>query len=175
MPQEAKLEKHEGGMAPAGDGWYILHASEAMWITSDRFSTNCLFEGPRRHFPQIGINIRVIEPGRPACLYHSETTQEDFYVISGECLLLVEGEERRLRAGHFVHCPPGTHHVFIGAGDGPCAILMVGARTPGQGVRYPVSEAAARHGASAEKETTDPREAYGDLRRVPAKPIWPLP
>jgi len=121
MPEEARLEKHEAGTAPVGDGWYVLHASEATWLRSDRFGTICNFEGPRRLFSQIGINIRVIEPGRPASLYHGETNQEDFFVLSGECNLIVEEKEIRLRAGHFVHCPPGTLHVFVGAGDGPCA------------------------------------------------------
>lgn len=175
MPEEAKLEKGEAGTAPADDGWYILHASEATWVSSPRFGTGCSFEGPRRHFTQLGMNLRVLEPGQPACLYHSESAQEDFYVLSGECLVVIEDQERRLKAGHFVHCPPGTHHVFVGAGDKPCAILMVGARPPDHKLRYPVSEAARRHNASATKETTDPREAYGDIKRAPTKPIWPLP
>ena len=81
-------------------------------------------------------------------------------MLAGECVLLVEGEERRLRAWDFVHCPAGMEHIFIGAGDAPCAIFMVGARGDDWNVVYPVSELAARHDASVHAETTDPDEAY---------------
>lgn len=54
--------------------------------------------------------------------------QEDFLVLAGEALAIVEGEEHPLRRWDFVHCPPGTSHVIIGAGEGPCLVLAVGAR-----------------------------------------------
>jgi len=95
-------------------------------------------------------------------MYHGEVTQEDFLILAGECLLLVEGEERLLKAWDFVHCPAWTEHVFVGAGSGPCAILMIGARAGGEDghVRYPVAEVAQKHGAGVEQETTKPAEAY---------------
>jgi uncharacterized cupin superfamily protein len=93
-------------------------------------------------------------------MYHAEDGQEDFLVLAGECLLLVEEEERPLRAWDFFHCAPGTRHVFVGAGSGPCLILAVGTRLPESGVVYPVSELARRHGAGVERETRLPREAY---------------
>lgn len=98
----------------------------------------------------------------PTACTHGEDDQEDFLVLSGECLLIVEGEERRLGAWDFVHCPPWTEHAFVGAGDGPCLLLAVGSRTrtEGSGIRYPVNEAALRHGAGVETETSDPDEAY---------------
>ena len=80
-------------------------------------------------------------------------------MLSGECLLLVEGQERRLRAWDFVHCPAWTEHVFVGAGDGPCAILAIGGRSGGD-VIYPASELAQRHGAGVAQETPEPRVAY---------------
>ncbi len=61
-------------------------------------------------------------------MYHWEADQEDFLVVSGEALLIVEGEERPLRQWDFVHCPPGTKHTILGAGDGPCIVVAVGAR-----------------------------------------------
>jgi uncharacterized cupin superfamily protein len=102
--------------------------------------------------------------------------QEDFLVLSGECLLLVEEEERPLKAWDFVHCSPGTRHIFIGAGEGPCAILMVGARGEDKTLHYPPSEVAAKHGASASEETTSPREAYADWPRdfEQVRATWPL-
>ena len=117
--------------------------------------------GRRRAFAQVGYTLAVLQPGQPNGLYHREDNQEDFLVLSGECLLLVEGEERRLQAWDFVHCPPGTEHIFVGAGDGPCVIFMAGARRgwPNKGIVYPRSELALRHGAGVETET-EPAEAY---------------
>jgi uncharacterized cupin superfamily protein len=97
-------------------------------------------------------------------MYHGEEEQEDFLVLAGECLLLIEGEERPLKAWDFVHCPSGTEHVFVGAGTGPCAVLAVGSRSGG-GVVYPASELAQRHGAGVPVETRKPEEAYADFKR----------
>jgi len=108
----------------------------------------------------------VLKPGQPNCMYHGEDAQEDFLVLSGECLLPVEGAERRLRAWDFVHWPPWTEHVFVGAGTGPCVVLMVGERRLGSGIRYPVSELARRHGAGVERETDSPKEAYARFAGV---------
>ena len=114
-------------------------------------------------FAQLGINITVLEPDQSS-MYHAESNQEAFLVLAGECRLLVEGGERRLRPWDFFHSPPWTEHAFVGAGDGPCVILMVGAHL-GPDVRYPVSELAARYGASVEKETSDPGQAYATAER----------
>jgi uncharacterized cupin superfamily protein len=86
-------------------------------------------------------------------------------VLSGECRLLVEGGERLLRPWDFFHCPAGTEHVFVGAGDGRCVILMAGARREDEQLLYPASELAARYGASAEEETSDPKQAYARFER----------
>ncbi len=177
MAEQARLEKREFGMAPAADGWFVLHAQDATWLASDGFGTACLFEGRKGVFNQLGFNIRVLEPGQPASLYHSETAQEDFFVLSGECIVIIEEQEIRLGPGHYVHCPPGTHHVFVGAGKGPSVILMAGARPPDLKLRYPVCDVARKHGASAKTETAEPREAYGrtPVFHRPVPPIWPLP
>ena len=157
MVSEAPLRKTDAGLVPEGEGWFVLNATGALWREGD-FGAYTRFEGDAR-FPQFGINIGVLRPGQPACMYHGEDNQEDFLVLSGECLLLVEGEERRLRAWDFVHCPAWTEHVFVGAGEGPCAILAVGARAS-EDVVYPRSEVALRHNAGVETETSDGREAY---------------
>ena len=167
MP-EAPLEDSGSGLAPAGDGWFVVNVRDAQWLTSESgekqpSGSECSFESAKAEFTELGIRLHVLPPGEPNGLYHSESTQEDFLVLSGECLLLVEGEERRLGAWDFVHCPAGTEHIFVGAGDGPCAILMVGARVGEWQVRYPESEVAARHGASAAAETSDPDVAYADF------------
>jgi uncharacterized cupin superfamily protein len=173
---EARLHDTGSGLAPAGDGWFVVNVRDAQWLASETRSTRdeaskeaerkitsgseCSFESRAVEFPQLGIRVHVLEPGEPNGLYHGENQQEDFLVLSGECLLLVEGQERPLRAWDFVHCPPWTEHIFVGAGDGPCVILMAGGRSEDWQVRYPVSELAGRYGASAEEETSDPDQAY---------------
>jgi uncharacterized cupin superfamily protein len=86
-------------------------------------------------------------------------------VLSGECLLIVEDEERRLVAWDFFHCPGGTAHVIVGAGDGPAVVVAVGARGGRKGLLYPVADVALRHGAGVEEETNQYAQAYA---RFPA-------
>jgi uncharacterized cupin superfamily protein len=151
MVPEAPLRRTDAGLVPEGEGWFVVNARDALW-KEGAFGSYTRFEGDAR-FPQLGINIGVLRPGQAACMYHREEDQEDFLVLSGKCLLLVEGEERPLRAWDFVHCPPSTEHVFVGAGDGPCAILAVGGRSS-RDVVYPRADVALRHLAGVERETT---------------------
>jgi uncharacterized cupin superfamily protein len=164
MTDEARLEQTDNGLVPRGDGWFVVNAREAPWWHSDRFGSACVFEGDVR-FPDLGVNIQVLAPGEPNCMYHAENAQEDFLVLSGECLLLVEGEERALQQWDFVHCPAWTEHVFVGAGDGPCAILMIGARPAHEELLYPVVELARKHDAGVAKETSSGQEAYAPFPR----------
>lgn len=172
MP-EAKLTQNEHGLKPQGEGWYILNARAAEWTENPHFGQFLNFEGDVR-FPQIGINIHILQPGQPACKYHSESPQEAFLVLYGRCLLIVEGEERELGPWDFFHCPSGVEHVFVGAGDGPCGILMVGNRVGDEGLNYPRNEVAAKYGASVEVTTPDPKVAYEGLRERKTIPC-PLP
>jgi uncharacterized cupin superfamily protein len=171
MVEEAALEEVGSGLAPATDGWFVVNVGDAAWVRNDAFGARCVFEAsPRvlrdrpdleaRWFPEVGFTLAVLEPGRPSGLYHAESNQEDFLVLAGECLLLVEGEERPLRAWDFVHCPPGTEHSFVGSGDRPCVIFMSGGRTPERSIVYPRSELALGHGGGVETETPEPAEAY---------------
>ncbi len=165
MTGEARLEETESGLEPAAEGWFVLNARDAAWLNQRGvFGYGCPF-GSRGEglFAQLGVRLVVLRPGEPNCRYHAESQQEDFLVLSGECLALIEGEERPLKAWDLVHCPPGTEHVFVGAAAGPCVIMMVGARLPEGDIVYPVSELALKHGAGVERETHDPREAYADL------------
>ena len=140
--------------------WFTVNVRDTPWMTHETFGSACRFEDREAPFPQLAINLRVLQPGQPNCLYHQESPQEDFLVLAGECLLLVEGEERPLRAWDFVHCPSGTEHIFVGAGAGPCVIFMTGARSKERTIVYPRSELASRHGAGVETETSLPAEAY---------------
>jgi uncharacterized cupin superfamily protein len=159
-----------------GPGWFVVNVADAPWVGRPGGGAYAEFEPPGRPFAELGISVCVLEPGRPNGRYHSENQQEDFLVLHGECLLLVEGEERALRAWDFVHCEPGVTHIFVGAGDGPCAILMAGSRRPDERLHYPRDELAARYDASAAQSTDDPAEAYADWGPHEPRdpPPWPL-
>ena len=170
---EAPLEETGFGVMPAGRGWFVLNARDARWFEKPGRGKEPSLQG-KGDFPQLGMGLTVLEPGEPMSMYHWETDQEDFLVLAGEALLVVEGEERPLRQWDFVHCPPGTQHVIVGAGDGPCVVFAVGAlenHTVGSRVEgtlegtddwgaYTVDEAALRHGAGMEEETNDADVAY---------------
>ena len=161
MVPEAPLEQTDHGLVPKGDGWFVLNAREARWLDgSHPLGAYCGFEGESR-FEQLGINLSVLQPGQPMAMYHWEDDQEDFLVLHGEAVLIVEGQERPLRRWDLVHCPRGTKHVIVGAGDGACVVLAVGSRSAGEDWgAYPVDETALRHGAGVERETAAPAEAY---------------
>lgn len=175
MP-EARLEDSGSGLVPVTEGWFVVNVRDAEWWFADSRGGMCGFENEYGRepveFEELGIRVTLIEPGQIS-LYHAEHDQEAFLVLSGECLLIVEGEERRLRRWDFFHSPPWTEHGFVGAGEGPCAILMAGSRT-GPGGRYPVSEVAARYGACVDEETSDWRQAYANVEqfRRERPPNW---
>jgi uncharacterized cupin superfamily protein len=172
MVEEARLEQLDTGLAPVTEGWFVVNVRDAAWVQSEELGDACIFEGDDVSFPQVGYTIGVLQPGQ-ASRYHREANQEDFLVLAGECIALIEEEERHLTAWDFVHCPAGTDHAFVGAGEGPCVIFMTGARMgwPEKGIVYPRSELALRHSAGVETETTSPAEAYAGLRKwVPGRP-----
>jgi len=165
MVPEAPLEQTETGVVAAGGGWFVLNARAARWHHHHGRGARLMFDG-ETYFSQVGIGLYVLAPGEPMGMYHWEADQEDFLVLSGEALLLIEGEERPLRAWDFVHCPPGAKHIIVGAGEEPCAILAVGARQHQEGGDwggYTVDEVALRHGAGVEQETTEAEKAYAHL------------
>jgi uncharacterized cupin superfamily protein len=174
MADEARLEDVGSGLAPVTTGWFVVNVAEAAWLANEAFGARCVFEADGRvlrersdlepqTFAELGITLAVLEPGKPSGLYHAESNQEDFLVLAGECLLLAGGEERPLRRWDFVHCPPGTEHAFVGAGEGPCVLFMTGARTGDKSIVYPSSEHARSLGAGVETETSSASEAYAPL------------
>jgi uncharacterized cupin superfamily protein len=173
MTEEARMEETPSGLRPADGGWFVVNVGDTAWVTHHAFGSGCVFENREgAEFPELGINISVIEPGQPLCLYHREGAQEDFLVLAGEGVLLVNGEERPLRTWDFVHSPAGTEHVIVGAGAEPAVILAVGKR-PDDELLYPKSELAEKYGASAEAETPNPQEAYARFDRPqPGRPEY---
>ena len=176
MVPEASFEETDAGLVPRGPGWFVLNARDARWVERDGRGRNLPFTGwtaeeVERAFPQVGVNLIVLGPGEPIGMYHREADAEEFLVLAGEALLLVEGRERPLRQWDFVHCPPGTEHMLLGAGTGPCTLLAVGAREhqTGDWGAYTVDETALRHDAGVEEETTDAEVAYA--RFPPPRPV----
>ena len=177
--QEAQLEEVGSGLAPVSPGWFVVNASDAAWVHNDAFGGRCVFESSQRvlmgrpdveaqMFPQTGFTLAVLEPGKPSGMYHAESTQENFLVLSGTCLLMIEEQERELRAWDFLHCPADTRHTFVGTGDQPCVIFMTGHRREGRTLVYPRSDAALSRKAGVEAETHDPSKAYASF------PSWRL-
>ena len=171
MMEEAHLEDVGSGLAPVSPGWFVVNVRDAAWVRHELFGSACVFQSDGRvlrerpdldhqRFPQLGVTLAVLAPARPSGLYHAESAQEDFLVLAGECLALIEDEQRMLRQWDFVHCPPQTSHTFVGAGSGPCVLLMVGARPRGKAFRYSRSALAQTWGAAVEEETESPAEAY---------------
>jgi uncharacterized cupin superfamily protein len=189
MIEEARLEQVESGLTPVTPGWFVVNTRDAAWMNNDATESCCIFESDDfvlRGRPDLseyvkpgaGFALRVLRPGRPSGMYHAESVQEDFLVLMGECVLIVEDQERHLRAWDFVHCPPGAAHTFVGAGDGPCVLLCTGNRDFGEETFWRVykpSDAAKRYGASVERETGSSAEANASFRgewRVERPESW---
>ena len=177
MPvNEATLEETPYGRYVTSDGWFVLNLGDALAVRNEQKGGATYPLEAREHpFRDVGVRVTVLPPGQPNALYHSEGVQEGFLVLSGECTLIVEDEERQLRQWDYFHCPAETHHVIVGAGDGPCAILMLGARPEVETLHYPASEVAAKYGASASQATDVPDEAYADWPGdfEPVRLPWP--
>jgi uncharacterized cupin superfamily protein len=175
VTDEARIEDTETGLQAADPGWFIMNVSQMSWRSAEHGGTWMAPESEAARSEKLGFGIHVLYPGDRPGYYHAEDEQEDFLVLSGECLALVEGQERRLRPGDHLHCPPGTAHILIGAGDGPCAIVMAGTRSGGE-ITYIPDPVALRHGAAFERESHSPREVYADSPpQAPAPSPWPLP
>ena len=127
MVLETPARQTKYGLVNDGEGWFVINAREARWRERESLGVYCDFEG-KRPFPQLGINVSVLQPGESLGRYHRENGQEGFLVVAGECLVIVEGEERELKAWGFFHSPPQTEHIIVGAGEGPSVVVAVGAR-----------------------------------------------
>jgi quercetin dioxygenase-like cupin family protein len=179
---EATVASTPEGLRPTGKGWFVVNVADLIARRNERMGITCSPEPQDARFAEFGINLCVLEPGQFNARYHRENAQEAFLVLSGECILVVEGEERRLRSGDFFHCPPLTGHVFVGAGQGACTIVMVGGRTQEwcEGEGFPVDATAAQYGASVVQATGSPEVAYADMpddepTRLPWPPIGLAP
>lgn len=142
-------------------GWFVRNLRDMKWWDRGPRGFVTDFHGDDQ--AQVGVNLFVLGPGQPMSMYHWEADQEGFLVLSGAALLIVDDEEHPLRQWDYFHCPPKVPHTIVGAGDGPCAILALGARI--ETLRenwggYPYSEVAMKHDASAEEATTEPKVAY---------------
>ena len=172
---EATPKETDAGLVPESTGWFVLNARDARWFRKPGQGHSLPLTGHDEYeaetfFPMLGMAIRVIGPDEPSGTYHWETEQEDFLVLAGQGILIVEGEERPLKQWDFVHCPPGTKHAFVGAGDGPCVLLCASSRQfqkDGPWGYYCADETAARYNASSPEDTQD--GAIADARFAPSE------
>jgi uncharacterized cupin superfamily protein len=153
----------------AVDNPLIINLADAPALSHSKRATLIKLEPEDAHWPDTAVNVQVMQPGQPNCRYHSEPVQEDFLVLYGECVVILDDQERPLRQWDFVHLPANTPHVFVGAGDRPCAVLMIGSRRANR-AHYPFSELAAKYDASVTTPTDDVAEAYADWRQEPRRP-----
>jgi uncharacterized cupin superfamily protein len=153
---EARME--DG--VPTTAGWFVVNVRDARWLHNDMRAV-CRFGGEgEAQFDDLGVCLYWLQSGKPMSMYHHEAGQEDFLLLRGEAILLVEGEERPLRTWDFFHCPSRTPHTIVAAGHEPALVLAVGARRERGSVRYPVEPAAVRHDAGVSDPTGSPQEAY---------------
>ena len=163
MVTEARLERLVSGLAPVTPGWFVVNTADAAWTNNEWYGGVCIFESDEfvlqgrpdltaYEKPNAGFTIRVVPPGQPSAGYHAESVQEDFLVLMGECILIIEDQERHLRAWDFVHCPPMTAHAFVAKETGPCVILATGNRRDDLERVDPRSEVALRYGAGTRSD-----------------------
>lgn len=173
--EEAKTEETPYGRYVTSEGWFIHNLEDALAVRFEQGGALYPLEPREAPFRDLGVNVRVLWPGDANALYHHEDAQEGFLVLSGECVLVVEEQERPLRRWDYFHCPPGTRHVIVGTGDGPCVVLMIGARREQETFGYPVSEVAAKYDASVSTATSNPEEAYAGRSDdfEPLRLSWP--
>jgi uncharacterized cupin superfamily protein len=136
--------------------WYVENVRDFPWFVNEKFGARSMLV-PRES--QVGVRVHVLEPGKPSTLYHRESGQEGFLVVEGECVLIVDGEERPLKQWDYFHCAPETTHACVGAGDGPCVMVTLGRRGGGE-ITYEVNATALARGAGVEQETGSPEDAY---------------
>jgi uncharacterized cupin superfamily protein len=162
MVTEARLERIATGLVPVTPGWFVVNTADAAWVNNEWHGGVCIFESDHIFLqgrpdltayekPDAGFTIRVVPPGQPATGYHAESVQEDFLVLMGECVLIIEDQERHLRAWDFVHCPPMTAHTFVATEAGPCVLLATGNRHDDHEIVSPRSEVALRYDAGDER------------------------
>jgi uncharacterized cupin superfamily protein len=168
MVPEAEFKETEVGLVPASRGWFVLNVHDTRWWDKPGQGHSCPLTGDDEYeaetfFPMLGMAIRVMNPGDVASTYHWETEAEDFLVLAGEAIAILEGEERPLKQWDFVHCPPETKHAFVGTGDGPCVLLCASSRQfqkDGPWGYYCYDETAEKHNAASPEDTQDGSIAY---------------
>jgi uncharacterized cupin superfamily protein len=148
---------------PVTAGWFVVNVRDTRWLHHDLRSF-CRFGGQgEAHFDDLGVSLYWLRPGQAMSLYHHEAGQEDFLVLTGDCTLVIDGQERALETWDFVHCPPRTAHTIVATGDQPALVLGVGARKEKGSARYPVDPLAIAHRAGVPDESVTAQETYASF------------
>jgi hypothetical protein len=83
---EAPLEDNGSGLAPAGEGWFVVNVRVAQWLTSEEgekqpTGSECYFESGKAEFPQLGFRIHVLPPASRTASTTARTSRK----ISSSC------------------------------------------------------------------------------------------
>ena len=158
---EAQLKDSGSGLAPATEGWFVVNVRDAEWWFADSRGARCSFES---------------EYGEPAVSSHSSGSTSPYWSQDraasitqsplrkrSSCSPGSAGCSSRARSDAFC---PGTSSIRLRGQSTPSWARATGHVPPdgrcafGPEARYPVSELAARYGASVEEETSDPAQVY---------------
>jgi mannose-6-phosphate isomerase-like protein (cupin superfamily) len=95
----------------AGDGHHVGNVEIlARSIDTDRFN----------------LAIVTIEPGRSGPESHAHDAEDDsFYMLDGELVFTVDGEDVTAGPGTFLLVPPGVSHTFANQTDAPARFVNV--------------------------------------------------
>jgi hypothetical protein len=131
MVPESQLEKTEHGLVSKGEGWFVLNKRDAVWRHVDGRGASASLAPISKASGNSSSSASIRScsgSGRTDGHVPLEGRSGGLPRGVGEAVLIIEGEERQLRAWDFVHCPPNTKRVIGGAGSGPCFVIAVGAR-----------------------------------------------
>ena len=102
---------------------FVINLADAPAIGAPRGATFITLEPEGVTWPDTGVNVQVMHPGQPNGRYHSEPVQEDFLVLYGECIAIVEDRSGRCASGTSCIARRGasTSSWERGTGPAPCS------------------------------------------------------
>jgi quercetin dioxygenase-like cupin family protein len=74
---------------------------------------------------QVKIMRSVLEEGCSIGLHTHSDSSEVIYILEGEAISVLDGQEERVQAGEAVYCPKGHTHSMANAGKKPLVCLCV--------------------------------------------------
>ncbi len=145
---------------PQTSGGYVLgpDEGEALWFNNDLLTLKATGE-------QTGGAFLLVEElarrGKLTPLHTHPVEAETFYILEGEALFHLDGDEQSLGAGSFVSVPPGVPHAYVVTSETARALCLI---TPGDGPM----EAFFRDAGEPAAERVLPAAGPLDIERIAA-------